>query len=684
MQLLIRKYLSIANFFFTNKAVLLILICSIYSIAQFQTVQLEGRVDSVLLINFPLNEVVVTGEINQKSVSESLNTYIVISNKDIQSSVSTNLADLLTNQALFDIDFDPAIGSKNLKIQGMSGNNVNILIDGIPVIGRKDSQIDLSQINLSNIERIEILKGPASVQYGTNSTGGVINLISKKNQSNGINVENYFETIGVTKISINADQKINNYNMHINLGTYHFPGLGDAELREQDWRYKDQNFGDILFTRNIKKINFTFKKSMFFEKIIDYGPEQFFPNSGTAIDQHYKTLRDNNVFKFSYKNDSFDGSFISSYSKTKFINDQYTVNIATGEDSITDNLDYNTKDTFQSFYNRLQINYIDWKNLKIQIGLDAIFDYVSGSKVSDTVIAQTQSLAFFSQLNWDISKRVQSQLGFRVPYHSLYKAPLIPSLQFKFNIASKTQFRLSYARGFRAPTIRELYMDFVDSQHNIFGNSNLKAETSHSFQSSINYIIGSNSNYYSSFNVEGFINSLKSKIDLAPMIDNANWWSYYNLDDITYYGLNTTLTTRFNVNKDIFSDISIMWSMFRNNDSAFNYKNPEHNLSVNYFYEYNPCNCGFKTTWKWKSKHDFYRVGEMSDLIVDTQEGYQLLNFNLFKNFPKINSSIYLGIKNLFDTTDIKNVKQEDVHSGPFSTISWGRSYFIKLNWKPF
>ena len=52
--------------------------------------------------------------------------------------------------------------------------------DGIPIIGRKGGQIDISQLNLSNIEKIEIVRGPSSVSYGTNSTGGVINLITKR------------------------------------------------------------------------------------------------------------------------------------------------------------------------------------------------------------------------------------------------------------------------------------------------------------------------------------------------------------------------------------------------------------------------------------------------------------------------------------------------------------------------
>ena len=125
---------------------------------------------SVLLKN-QLDEVMVTGQIGSQTISESVNNLILITSKDIKSTGSNDLAELFSNQALFDLNVDPALGT-TVSIQGMQGNNINIMIDGIPVIGRKGSQIDLSQINLSNIDRIEILKGPASVMYGTNSTGG--------------------------------------------------------------------------------------------------------------------------------------------------------------------------------------------------------------------------------------------------------------------------------------------------------------------------------------------------------------------------------------------------------------------------------------------------------------------------------------------------------------------------------
>ena len=176
-------------------------------------------VDSTKLKN-QLDEVMVTGQIGSQTISESVNNLILITSKDIKSTGSNDLAELFSNQALFDLNVDPSLGT-TVSIQGMQGNNINIMIDGIPVIGRKGSQIDLSQINLSNIERIEILKGPASVMYGTNSTGGVINLISKKNL-NTILFNSYLESIGVYNLNADINKSIRDFDIHVNLGLFGF------------------------------------------------------------------------------------------------------------------------------------------------------------------------------------------------------------------------------------------------------------------------------------------------------------------------------------------------------------------------------------------------------------------------------------------------------------------------------
>ena len=127
-----------------------------------------------------------------------------------------------------------------------------------------------------------------------------------------------------------------------------------------------------------------------------------------------------------------------------------------------------------------------------------------------------------------------------------------------------------------------------------------------------------------------------------------------------------------------------MWNMFYINNSSFSYKKPRHNLSLAYRYNYNPCDCGLNFNWKIKSKYEYQSFNDENNLEVYEQLGYQLLNFNLYKEYDKINSSLIFGVKNLLDVTDVNYAMQDDIHSGDFSTISWGRTFYIQLSWMPF
>ena len=113
-------------------------------------------------------------------------------------------------------------------------------------------------------------------------------------------------------------------------------------------------------------------------------------------------------------------------------------------------------------------------------------------------------------------------------------------------------------------------------------------------------------------------------------------------------------------------------------------KTPKQNFSIAYTYEYIKLNCGFNMNWKIKSNYEFQSLSENNEFITYNQDGYQLLNFNFFKKFPSINSSFYIGVKNLLDVKEINYATQEDSHNSSMNTISWGRTYFLQLNWKPF
>ena len=68
-------------------------------------------------------------------------------------------------------------------MQGISSDYIQILIDGVPIIGRRSGNFDLSRITLGNVKQIEIVKGPSSSLYGSEALGGVINIITEESKS---------------------------------------------------------------------------------------------------------------------------------------------------------------------------------------------------------------------------------------------------------------------------------------------------------------------------------------------------------------------------------------------------------------------------------------------------------------------------------------------------------------------
>lgn len=70
-------------------------------------------------------------------------------------------------------------GGQEVWMQGLNGDRVLVLIDGVPVTASTGSTVDLSQIGLLDVDRIEIVKGAMSALYGSSAMGGVINVITR-------------------------------------------------------------------------------------------------------------------------------------------------------------------------------------------------------------------------------------------------------------------------------------------------------------------------------------------------------------------------------------------------------------------------------------------------------------------------------------------------------------------------
>jgi len=142
-------------------------------------------------ISFDLEQIVVTATKTEKKVKDVPASVSVVTAEEIEKSGANNLADVLKKvNGLFVVDLygngnDTRIGLRGF--QGVNANqNVQVQVDGISVNDQgQNIATALGNINVASVERIEVIKGPASALYGANSIGGVVNIITKKGEGKG-------------------------------------------------------------------------------------------------------------------------------------------------------------------------------------------------------------------------------------------------------------------------------------------------------------------------------------------------------------------------------------------------------------------------------------------------------------------------------------------------------------------
>src|SRR5262245_32065041 len=100
-----------------------------------------------------LGDVVVTGQYKPQSVKNSVYQVRVINNERIRLSGATNVQQVLNNQLGFRFSNDNTLGTTDVELMGMSGRNVKILLDGVPMIDRGDTRESLNQIDVNTIDR---------------------------------------------------------------------------------------------------------------------------------------------------------------------------------------------------------------------------------------------------------------------------------------------------------------------------------------------------------------------------------------------------------------------------------------------------------------------------------------------------------------------------------------------------
>ncbi len=148
--------------------------------------------DSLEKLEDSLRLVTVTATRTTKDIMDVGRSVTVITNEQIKQASCGTVAELLSQQeGIYIVGTGQNPGNiQSLSMRGSDNNNTAIMIDGVPLNdpSTDHSELDLSELSLADVDRIEIVRGSHSTLYGSSSIGGVINIITKKNYAPGFHV----------------------------------------------------------------------------------------------------------------------------------------------------------------------------------------------------------------------------------------------------------------------------------------------------------------------------------------------------------------------------------------------------------------------------------------------------------------------------------------------------------------
>ena len=611
--------------------------------------------------NNALNEVVITGTRTLKPLKDVPVLTRVISSEDIAQVNPLDLQSLLEYD-MPGLQFGLAHGSglPELKFQGSAGGYVLFMIDGERVAGEGSSNnIDYSLIDMDNVERIEIVKGPMSTLYGSQAMGGVVNIITKDaNRPFTGNVSVRYGNNDESKYSLSLGTKQGRFSALTSLSYRKRDAyaLKDKEGQIEYSYYKDIYGRDSVVADTSEKgmssvngfeiwqanqkLSYTFNENFrislngtyYNNDVLEYVEQKEKDRfSNYSINPRvYYAINDSHILDFSYVFENYEKRYV------------YTTSLP-------------SKKVFGDLTNTVRLNYTGYIHEKhtltagIEVNTQKLqhywFDNGSGKKFD------AQTYVLYLQEDYEVSDSFSVLAGVRSDCHSKYGFHASPkiSLMYKYGVLT---LRGGYGMGFRIPSLKELHSEYDMGGQGffmIYGNEDLEPEISHqgTFSAEVTKGIfnGSVSGYYTRFFDE---------IALGLTSDGKDQ-QYYNADDATRTGVDVMAQFRFKNGltlKGAYAYIDVHSEVDGYNMAS----DRPHSLTftANYSKTFGKVALSAALNGRWMSSVETWYKNSAGGYVKNEYESRTFCSLNLGARFPR-GFRFTAGIDNLFDFKD-KNV----------------------------
>jgi outer membrane receptor for ferrienterochelin and colicins len=681
-----------------NKLILFVLLAS--PVLTFSQKQVESDTSHW---SIGLDDVVVTATFAPTHSRSAIHEIRVLDRVDIERLQARNLHQLLTTDASLRIQEDRFLGSKT-SLLGIGGQNVKILIDGVPVIGRLDGNLDLGQIHLDDVEQVEIVEGPLSVNYGTDALAGVINIITKKSQLEKIktSLDLAFDEKGEKSATANVGYRpAKNWYLGLNGGIDDFDGYDPDSTRSQLWSPKEQIYGGATVRFLPSEVHDVKYSLNYLDETItnvgDIRRPQFKPY---AFDESYHTRRMDQVLHY-------DGTYDEAWYLSSFLSyNRFDREVKAWRQDIETSIqspltaDQDTS-VIQSWNWRATLSHQPQEGkFSFQLGTDLRSDVSKGGRIDNggDNEASIEDYAVFGSARFRLLDRVILDGGLRYSYNSKFTTPIVPTFNIKYELNENWTFRGSYGKGFRSPDIKELFFNFVDVNHFVVGNPSLRPEHSNNFQAGFTYYRFFRGQEVT-FGLKAFYNDIRDKIDLfeyletpggvIPALDTVtNEFTYFNLEEFRTTGLGIRFgfdeaRWKCRVGYNLVGTLEPRITKKFRAAESYNFSNE---LSVDVRYRIPVIDTDINLLGRYYDRLiSFYPAQDANGneiLGKRIQDGYSIVDLKLSRSFWQERIRLNGGVKNVL------NVKRTEVNGGEGDMhganttilhISPGRSFFAGI-----
>lgn len=413
--------------------------------------------------NINLDDVVVTASRVSQSRDSVLGDVTVINQEEIERAGAGSMLDLLRSQPGVQINSSGGAGnSSNVFLRGTNSDHLIVLVDGLRINSATLGTTSFENIPLSQIEKIEILRGPASSLYGADAIGGVIQIFTKKGDTGKplIHAAAGVGSYNTKTAEAGFSAGVENTRYGININSFATAGFSAQRILATNTPIDKDNDG----YRNLG--------------IAAYIDHTFVP--GHSLGLQYFASKGHSSFDGN-NFDDFGNETLQSYALTS--NNQFldawhsTLKLGKGIDDSDSH-----SNTGVSLFKTEQLQYTWQNDIKLPVGTltlayDRLEQKVSGS--TNYTLTTRNNDGYLASYLAEIDKHT-FQFSLRDDENSQYGGHTTGGIGYGYRITPEWRVATNYGTAFKAPTFNQLYFPG-------FGNPNLVPEQSKNIEASVKY-----------------------------------------------------------------------------------------------------------------------------------------------------------------------------------------------------